>query len=136
MKQFLLLAMFSPVFAGAATSACPPALEVRSTANAPAGWQLVAGSADSQLHRVGFFSGPPADGASLVPDKTQDIRGESRDTWTFAPKSTETIWLACFYHHTTLSLAKTVATGAKRCEVRYKTTRTGARLNVIAIQCE
>jgi hypothetical protein len=110
--------------------------EVKSSVNPPPGWQVVNSPVGNTLDRVGFYSGPPVERASLVPDKTQNKKGESRDIWTFSRSSTEQIWAACFYTGTMVSIAQQMDQGIKRCEVRYQTTRMGERVSVIEAHCE
>lgn len=138
MKKYLGFALFAPVIGWAATHAveCPSMLDVKSSASPPAGWQVVGSSVGNALDRVGFYSGPPSEQASLVPDKTQNRKGESRDVWTFSPTAAETIWAACFYTGTTLFIAKPVEHSVKSCEVRYRATRAGSRVSVIEAHCE
>jgi hypothetical protein len=137
MKKYLCAALFVPIlcWAGADPIDCPSTLDVKSSANPPAGWQVANLSAVNALDRVGFYSGPPAERASLVPDRTQNKKGESQDTWLFSPNAPEAIWVACFYTGTTLIVAKEVEHGVKSCSVRYKTTRSGSRLSVIEGHC-
>jgi hypothetical protein len=115
---------------------CPATLEVKTSATPPTGWQLVPATGNTLLERVGFYSGPPSEQASLVPDSTKNSKDEVRDIWTFVPNEKETIWVNCFYLGTTLTLAKPLRKGSKRCEVRYKTSKSGTRLQLLGVQCE
>jgi hypothetical protein len=138
MKKYLGLVLFIPVIGCAApqTVECPSILDVKSSASPPAGWQVVSPSAGNALDRIGFYSGPPSEQASLVPDKTQNKKGESQDIWTFSTSAPEPLWAACFYTGTTLIIAKPLEQGVKSCEVHYKVTRSGSRLSVIKAHCE
>lgn len=138
MKSLLVVALLAPPVCWATSYPieCPQTLDVKSTATPPAGWQVVNSGSANTLDRIGFYSGPPAERASLVPDKSQNKMGESKDIWTFSPNAAETIWAECVYTGTTLTIAKPMEHGVTTCEVRYKTTRAGSRLSVIKAQCE
>lgn len=118
------------------TLTCPSSLETKSTATAPAGWQLIDPSRPHPVERVGFYAGHPSEMASLVPDKTQVKKGEAQDAWAFPGPVPEGAWMACFYTGTSMSLAQRLAPEITRCEVRYRTTRNNTRLGLIDIQCQ
>jgi hypothetical protein len=138
MKYFILPMLLAPCLGWGASQmiGCPNSLEIISTATPPAGWQVIFPPEPKTLERIGFYAGPPSQNASLVPDKVQDKKGESQDSWAFSPMKDEKIWVSCFYNTTSLSLAKPLIEGVRRCEVRYKATRTGARLSVIESHCD
>jgi hypothetical protein len=138
MKYFILPMLLAPCLGWGASQliGCPKSLEISSTATPPAGWQVIVPPEPKNLERIGFYAGPPSHNVSLVPDKVQDKKGESQDSWAFLPTKDERIWVSCFYNTTSLSLAKPLMEGVHRCEVRYKSTRTGSRLSVIATNCE
>lgn len=114
---------------------CPPAISQKVTVNAPEGWDVFGAEGGSALERVGFLSGPPAERASLVPDKTVSDKLEAQDEWLFSAVP-EDIWVACFYTGSPSFLAKQLPSNIKSCKVRYKTTTVGARLGIIEATCD
>jgi len=138
MKRYLFIALFAPVVGWCAPKpvGCPASLDVKNSVIAPAGWSVVEASGASALDRIGFSVGPATERAALVPDKTQNKKGESKDVWNFQPGAAETIWASCFYVGTTLSIARPMEQGVRRCEVRYRTVRSGARISVAEAHCE
>ena len=115
---------------------CPATIDVKSSAGPPAGWQVINPAGISVLERIGFYSGPPSELASLVPDRTRDAEGTSQDIWTFPPGTGEAIWVACFYTGTALFIAKPVQRGIGSCGASYSTANSGSRLSVLEVHCE
>lgn len=138
MKKLWAIALLAPLAAWAETNpvSCPASLEINSLASAPAGWTVLDAPESHVLDRIGFFSGPPAELVSLVPDKAVQKKGESRDVWTFPPEGTERVWASCFYTGTSLSVSRPMNEGVQRCEVRYRTTRNGSRIGIVEAGCE
>lgn len=137
LKAYLVILFLSPILCSAETFpvSCPPEISQKVTVSAPEGWEVFGSEEGSALDRVGFFSGPPAERACLVPDKTVSGKREVRDEWLFTAAS-EGIWVACFYTGSPSFLAKQLPPSVKRCKVRYKTTKAGGRLGVIEATCD
>lgn len=115
---------------------CPANIDVRSSASPPPGWQVITPASAHSLERIGFYSGPPSEQASLVPDTTRDGAGKSQDIWTFPTGNEEATWVACYYTGTTMFIAKPVAHGLRNCSVSYATGRSGSRLQLTEAHCE
>lgn len=136
MKRLLFVLLFFPLIGNAEQiTACPQQLDMKSTAQVSSEWEVVESSVPNTLERIGFFSGHPADHASLVPDESKSGKGEAKEVWIFSPEEQEKIWLACFYTGTAMSIAKPLEKGLRQCQVSYKTTPTGSRLSVVGVRC-
>lgn len=137
MKNIWLLFLFAPLICLGDDSSfeCPRTLDVKYSAPVVPGWQIVESAEPHILERVGVFSGHPSERAALVPDSTLTRKSESKDIWNLPRPINEASWLACFYSGTSLIIARPLEQALSRCEVRYKATRTGLRLSVIAVQC-
>jgi hypothetical protein len=122
--------------AGELSIDCPSSLAVDAAVHAPAGWRAFDPPQPHALARVGVFSGPPEEGASLVPDKTSTKGLESTDVWSFGRGVPEGLWVACYYNGTTASLVQKVELAATRCEVRHQMLRNGTRVKVLGMRCQ
>jgi hypothetical protein len=115
---------------------CPTSIKVSKTSSAPTEWKFFSGSQTQILERVGFYSGNPEEGASLVPDSSKSKKKESTDEWRFQPKTKHPNWIACYYTGIDSYLAKELNASTTKCKVKYKTTKAGARLSIANIRCE
>ena len=100
---------------------CPSRVHVASgalaPADVPAGFQAT--FSDSQVWLTGFsvFEGPPAQGASLVPDSG---RGRTA-TWKFQAPAPEGFWLSCDYAMGLIHLAVRADAKATSCRGSFAT---------------
>ena len=133
---FLLLLLSGVTLAAPVALECPPTVAVEQGVSAPVGWKAVLGTPVRALERVGFYSGDPKDGASLIPDNTKSIKRESIDKWVFPKSQREQVWFACFYVGVDTFLSKPLDIGVAQCEARYETTVSGSRLRMIALSCQ
>ena len=137
MRLYLSLLLLFPVSALPAQQLeCPTTFKVESTASAPPEWTSFSASSPHVLDRVGFYSGSPREGASLVPESQPEKAREARDGWRFEVAKNEPIWLACFYTGTDRFLAKQIDRGLASCNVSYKLTKSGSRIGIQSIVCD
>ncbi len=67
---------------------------------------------------VTFFSGPPAEKASLVYDKKSKVKGGWVGTWDF-PKDERGYWIQCSYEGTRAELSRRLPDSVSVCRVTY-----------------
>ena len=115
--------------------ACPPSL-ASGHALAPPGWVAIEPSGPAPLERAGFYAGPPAEGAALVPDDTASRPGNSTDAWRFPSEGRHDIWLACFYRGHAAFLAMRMQPRPRQCRIGHATLPSGVRIRVLGIDCE
>lgn len=133
MKYIVLFLFALPFVAKAAERIeCPYTLEVEEVGKQPTGWTVFRNPVPHTLDRIGFYSGSPNDGASLIPRNSN----KSRDDWRFVPAKNEATWLACFYNNTNTFLAKQLDSRINKCSVRYTSTGGGSHAAVSSISCE
>ncbi len=103
-----------------AQATCPPtlAVEQKTSAPAPAGTGTYSGY-DTAIAGVTIFEGPPAEQASLVPDREQTTSDTVIQTWKLA-KSDRGYWLQCEYANTTAQVFRRLPVNVSRCEVTYE----------------
>lgn len=137
MKRFLLLLLTFPVSVSAGQMLqCPSSIMIEKNAATPVGWRFFSDSSPNALERIGFFSGDPSEGASLVPDAAQTKGQESKDEWRFLIRADEVIWVGCYYSGTDAFLARQLDKGVSKCAVTYNTTKFGSRISVKGIYCD
>jgi opacity protein-like surface antigen len=125
LKSALAMAVLAVAASQAACAApsqvCPSRVHVASgalaAADIPAGFQAT--FSDSQVWLSGFsvFEGPPAQGASLVPDSG---RAEAA-TWKFSRPAADGYWLSCDYANGLIHLAVRADDKATSCRGSFKT---------------
>ncbi len=125
MRKALAIFLVCGIFQAGAIAAdgyCPSSIEVKQSVKiAPSEWTAGHEDFPSILAGITFYSGPPSENASLVYDKWIKRNGLAYASWTFsADSSTDLrIWLKCNYAYTTVTLAKELPEGTKRCDVTY-----------------
>jgi hypothetical protein len=120
-KALVIFVVCGIVQAGAiaADGYCPSSIEVnQSIKTIPSQWTAAHEDFPSILAGITFYSGPPSEDASLVYDKWVKRNGLAYASWTFSTDSSR-IWLKCSYAYTTVTLAKELPKGTKRCDVTY-----------------
>ena len=137
----LCAVLFALVLTGAAFAAgeswCPAVITVDQKAvSPPPDWTVSYSSLPQQLEMVTFFSGPPAENASLVYDKRSKTKGGWTATWNF-PKDPSGYWIRCSYTGTRAELSKRLPDSVGLCRVTYDgDTRSSSGLPVIRkIEC-
>ena len=116
---------------------CPESASVKQRLEAgPSGWEVVGGSDEVKLDRVGFYLRHPREAGSLVPDATQKVQGEERVIWNFQRNPGDQFWIGCIYRDTTIMLAQKLDPKISRCEVRYELLTSGSRLRVKGVACK
>ena len=116
-----LLAGASHAATSESSHVCPSRVHVVSGALAPAdiptGFQAT--FSDSQVWLTGYsvFEGPPAQGASLVPDSG---RGRSA-AWKFPAPAADGFWLSCDYASGLVHLAVRADEKATSCRATFST---------------
>ncbi|HZC46744.1 MAG TPA: STY0301 family protein [Candidatus Acidoferrum sp.] len=102
---------------GWAQSSCPPTIAVAQRASAPGPeWTVSYSGYDTAVAGVMVFDGPPAEQASLVPDKERSNENTVYQTWKL-PKSDRGYWLQCEYANTTAQLSRRLPPDVSRCDV-------------------
>ena len=103
---------------GAPSATCPPTVAVaQSLSVAAAGWESFEDDSPSQLMSVGVFNGHPLEQASLVPDSDTESAGRRVAVWQLAENGSRRYWLACYYDHSRIALARMLASDITRVEV-------------------
>jgi len=103
-----------------AQATCPPTLAVEQKAPAPApGWTVTYSGYNTAIAGVTIFDGPPADQASLVPDREQTTTDTVIQTWELA-KNDRGYWLQCEYTNTTAQISQRLPVNVARCDVTYE----------------
>jgi hypothetical protein len=103
-----------------AQATCPPALVVEQKTAAPApDWSVTYSGYNTALAGVTIFEGPPAEQASLVPDREQTTSEIVVQTWSLA-KSDRGYWLQCEYANTTAQISRRLPVDVSRCDVTYE----------------
>lgn len=104
---------------------CPDQIKTEQKAKTPpAGWETSNTWSDllpdngHALNGVGFYSGPPNEGALLAPDQTKTRGKKFTSTW-YLPPVKEKYWFACTYDQTTVVLTKQLPDRPLRCEFSY-----------------
>jgi hypothetical protein len=105
-----------PAHFAQAESACPATVVVEQRASAPsADWTVSYSGYETAVAGVTIFDGPPAEQASLVPDKEKNLGDSIIQVWQL-PKSARGYWLQCNYANTTAQIARRLE-GVTRCDV-------------------
>jgi hypothetical protein len=90
---------------------------VAQRASAPgAEWTVSYSGYDTAVAGITVFDGPPAEQASLVPDKERSNEDTVFQTWQL-PKSDRGYWLQCEYANTTAQISRRLPPDVSRCEV-------------------
>lgn len=141
--MILLLAAIALPGAGAVAGElridCPESIAaVESLDGAGEAWQVETdlGKRGKFLDSISVFSGPPAEMASLVPDRTSRKKQLRTSTWQFAAPSTAAYWVACTYTNSTLQLTRQLPSGVRRCELSERLLPNGVRLGIDGMKCE
>jgi hypothetical protein len=99
---------------------CPPTPKVQQKAGSPdSDWNVTYSSHDTALAGVTIFDGPPANQASLVPDREQMTKYTVVQTWKLV-KSDAGYWLECEYANTTAQISRRLPANVSRCDVTYE----------------
>ncbi len=89
-----------------AQQTCPPTLKVEQKAVSPgADWSVTYSGYDTALAGVTVFDGPPANQASLAPDREHMTHDAVFQTWKLAKNATG-YWLECEYANTTAQISR------------------------------
>ena len=141
--RILLLAAIALPCVGAAAGelaiVCPESIAaVESLSTADDVWRVESdlGKRGKFLDSISVFSGPPAEMASLVPDRTSRKKQLRTSTWQFAAPSTAAYWVACTYTNSTLQLTRQLPSGVRRCELSERLLPNGVRLGIDGMKCE
>src|SRR5712692_5668824 len=103
-----------------AEATCPPALAVEQKASAPgADWTVTYSGYNTAIAGVTIFDGPPANQASLLPDREQMTSDTVFQTWKLA-KNDSGYWLQCDYANTTAQIYRRLPASVTRCDVTYE----------------
>ena len=71
------------------------------------------------LAGVTFFNGDPQENQSIAPSRDTALKGRSRIAqWHFG-SSTESVWLACRYLDTGISIVRRLPASYKECQLTY-----------------
>jgi hypothetical protein len=128
MKLLLQLLLLSAALAALLLSGCsaaepfvcPDSVKVDQKLAAPVpGWTATLNDKPHHLAGVTFFDGPPEGKVSLVYDKSSETGGKFIATWTFNPKTSKNIWVACGYSGTSIVLKKPLPPKTASCTVTY-----------------
>jgi hypothetical protein len=119
----LNLVVFACAFAAPnlarAESSCPSAITVEQKGSAPAPeWAVTYSGYQTAVAGVTIFDGPPAEQASLAPDKEKRRGTDVIQTWQL-PKSDRGYWLQCNYANTTAQISRRLPPDATQCVVVY-----------------
>jgi hypothetical protein len=102
-----------------AESSCPSAISVEQKGSAPAPeWTVTYSGYQTAVAGVTIFDGPPAEQASLAPDKEKTRGTDVIQAWQL-PKSDRGYWLQCNYANTTAQISRRLPAGATQCVVIY-----------------
>src|SRR5260370_40806282 len=100
-----------------AQQTCPPTLKVEQKAVSPgADWSVTSSGYDTALAGITVFDGPPANQASLAPDREHMTHDAVFQTWKLA-KSGAGYWLECEYANTTAQISRRLPASVSRCDV-------------------
>jgi hypothetical protein len=100
-----------------AQETCPPTLKVEQKAVSPdADWNVAYSGYDTALAGVTIFDGPPANQASLAPDREHMTHDTVSQTWKLT-KSGAGYWLECEYANTTAQISRRLPASVSRCDV-------------------
>jgi len=103
-----------------AQQTCPPTLKVEQKAVSPgADWSVTYSGYDTALAGVTVFDGPPANQASLAPDREHMTHDAVFQTWKLAKNATG-YWLECEYANTTAQISRRLPPSVSRCDVVYE----------------
>lgn len=111
------------LFAGAGavsagTPQCPSEISASQELASPQeGWRAQRRSGPHRHAHITLYDGVPEDQASLVPDRTLQVKGGELSTWNFGSSSTRRIWIECHYAGTSISLVRELPAGTKTCSV-------------------
>jgi hypothetical protein len=111
-------ALAIPTVCAAETLHCPATLKVQELASSPASeWSVRIGEALRPLVGVSFHHGSPDDANRLQPGPSTGSGKDRISTWRFGSKA-GTIWIACRYRETGITLARRLPLAYQRCSVR------------------
>jgi hypothetical protein len=103
-----------------AEATCPRTLAVEQKTSAPAPeWTVTYSGYSTAIAGVTIFEGPPAEQASLVPDREKTTGDTVIQTWKLA-KSDRGYWLQCEYANTTAQISQRLPVNVSRCDVTYE----------------
>lgn len=115
---------------------CPPAIGPdQSLTESPAGWRAWTDNrnAPSVWENVEFYSGPPEQGAALVPNNDG---AREPPSWAWGAKPSHPIWQVCVYSDTTVKLARPLPPGLKGCRLAYTALNANARPVPAKVDCQ
>src|SRR5260370_42293684 len=103
-----------------AQQTCPPTLKVEQKAVSPgADWSVTYSGYDTALAGVTVFDGPPANQASLAPDREHMTHDAVFQTWKLAKNATG-YWLQGEDANTTAQISPRLPPSVSRCDVVYE----------------
>jgi hypothetical protein len=112
-----------PLAATPADLSCPGDITVEEElrVQVPKGWQNWspdAATAPAERRRpldgITFYSGPPADKASLAPDRSRRSKNGYEQSWRFGIGS---YWMACRYQDSRILLMRPLPRGVRQCQL-------------------
>jgi hypothetical protein len=103
----------------AAQATCPPTIATEQKGLAPGPeWAVTYSGYQTAVAGVTIFDGPPAEQASLAPNKEKTRGTDVAQTWQL-PKSDRGYWLQCNYANTTAQISRRLPADATQCVVVY-----------------
>ena len=125
--------------AGELVIVCPESIAaVESLSTADDAWRVESdlGKRGKFLDSISVFSGPPAEMASLVPDRTSRKKQLRTSSWLFTAQASATYWVACSYSNTTLQLNRQLPGGVRRCDLSERLLPEGVRVGIAGMKFE
>jgi hypothetical protein len=108
------------VMAAEQSISCPEKISAESRVLAPPpSWEVRYEGTEAELKAVGFYDGPPSEGASLVYDKEVRSRKSTTATWHFPANEGRGYWISCAYTDTSAVLVRKLAPTVSECSVVY-----------------
>lgn len=100
---------------------CPERLSVNQTTTAPDGWEIVPPRWEPSLEGITVYDGPPQNLASQVPVEMAAQGGQLVHRY----EAKDGFWLECRYQGASLTIAKPLPPGVKRCHGYYQRQKSG-----------
>jgi hypothetical protein len=100
---------------------CPDQLEVRQSANPPAGWTVSYSEVPPRLSGVAIFDGQPSNKVSLKYDRRKSTAKELILIWTLRD-SPRSHYVQCAYERTTAIITAPLPPGTASCELVFDRT--------------
>ncbi|MDH2433489.1 hypothetical protein QCD60_12985 [Pokkaliibacter sp. MBI-7] len=116
---------------------CPPQIsETPVVSSQQPGWQVLLGSGQRSLDRVGVYLGPLTELAEQIPDQSENSAGIATDTWQLRRAADDHYLIGCRYTDTSAMLLRALPDTVQQCQARYQLTPSGQRQQLLSIRCE